>query len=49
MITEIPKELYEGYSMNGKVEIHENYVMSGSDREGCNGGAHQPIYVLKRI
>jgi Caenorhabditis protein of unknown function, DUF268 len=32
MITEIPKEMYDGYSMNGKVEIHENYVMSGSNR-----------------
>ena len=28
----IPKEMYDGYSMNGKVEIHENYVMSGSNR-----------------
>ena len=29
----IPKEMYNGYSMNGKVEIHKNYVMSGSNRK----------------
>lgn len=32
MKNKVPQEMYDGYSMNGKVEIHEQYVMSGSDR-----------------
>jgi hypothetical protein len=32
MENKVPQEMYDGYSMNGKVEIYEQYVMSGSDR-----------------
>jgi len=32
MKNKVPQEMYDGYSMNGKVEIYEQYVMSGSDR-----------------
>jgi hypothetical protein len=33
MESKVPQEMYNGYSMNGKVEIHEQYVTSGSDRK----------------
>jgi hypothetical protein len=33
MESKVPQEMYDGYSMNGKVEIHEQYVTSGSDRK----------------